>query len=231
MSEFIFMLTHSDSTVGDAVDVYQQLDGLDLRWVGFKDVGVDHDVLHELTSRIHADGRKVALEVVSLDVGSELRSVRAGLAMGVDLLMGGTHPEEVLPLLRDSNILYFPFASDVVSHPSIVPGPVEAIVRSTHQRSRLRGVHGLDFLAYRFVGDDIPALLAHVLGAASVPVVVAGSIDTRERIQTVSDAGAWAFTVGSAVFDGAFPAETSVRGQVEYVLDVIGRPRQTVALT
>ena len=40
MTEFIFMLTHNDATVPNAIEVYEQLrDTEDLRYVGFKDVG------------------------------------------------------------------------------------------------------------------------------------------------------------------------------------------------
>jgi 4-hydroxythreonine-4-phosphate dehydrogenase len=220
MSEFIFMLTREDATVPDAVESYTAVRDLDLRWVGFKDVGVGVGVLRELADRIRADGRKVALEVVSLDVESELRSAEVALDIGVNLLMGGTHPEAVLPLLRESNVLYYPFAGTVVSHPSILRGPVEEIVASASEFSALPGVHGLDLLAYRYEGD-VPRLMASVVRAASVPVVVAGSIDTDDKIRSVSDSGAWAFTVGSAAFDGAFPAPPSLRDQLIHVIDVL----------
>jgi 4-hydroxythreonine-4-phosphate dehydrogenase len=222
VSEFIFMLTHEDATVPDALECYNAVRDLDLRWVGFKDIGVDFTVLHELASRIRADGRKVALEVVSLDVESEVRSAKAALEIGIDLLMGGTHPDAVLPLLRQNNVLYYPFAGTVVSHPSVVPGPAEEVVQSAGRISALRGVHGLDLLAYRFVGD-VPGLMSAVVQEACVPVVVAGSIDTAAKIDSVRKSGAWAFTVGSAVFDFAFPAPATIRAQVEYVLAVLGR--------
>jgi 4-hydroxythreonine-4-phosphate dehydrogenase len=227
VSEFIFMLTQHDTTVSDALDVYDQLEGLDLRWVGFKDVGATPELLGRLAERIHGDGRKAVLEVVSLDLDSELSSVRTGLDVGVDLLMGGTRPDEVLPLLKGSSLLYFPFASEVEGHPSVIPGPAEAIVDRSRSRSRLRGVHGLDLLAYRFAEGDVSELMADVVREASVPVVIAGSIDSYERICAVRRSGAWAFTVGSAVFDAVFPADPSIRGQVAYVIDAANRAADT----
>jgi phosphoribosylformimino-5-aminoimidazole carboxamide ribonucleotide (ProFAR) isomerase len=38
----------------------------------------------------------------------------------------------------------------------------------------------------------------------SIPVIAAGSIDREERIQSVTRAGVWGFTIGSALFEGSF---------------------------
>jgi phosphoribosylformimino-5-aminoimidazole carboxamide ribonucleotide (ProFAR) isomerase len=78
-------------------------------------------------------------------------------------------------------------------------------------------VYGLDLLAYRWSGD-VPALVRAVVGAASGPIIAAGSVDSAERIQALTDAGAWAFTIGGAIFDQKLPAGPSVREQVECAL-------------
>ena len=218
MTEFIFMLTRDDVTVADALERYGEVRDTELRWVGFKDVGLPADRLQELADAIHGDGRKVALEVVSLDLDTEVRSAEAALTIGVDLLMGGVHPEAILPLVSATNVLYFPFPGRVVGHPSILEGPIDAIVSSARELSARRGVHGLDLLAYRFDGD-VPRLIAEVVDASSCPVVVAGSVESDARIRAVCRAGAWAFTVGSAVFEGRFPVARDTAAQVRYVLD------------
>lgn len=220
MTQFILMLTHDDETIGDALAIYAGLRDLDLTWVGFKDVGLPFDGLRELAAAIRSDGRKLALEVVSLDVESEIRSVKAGLEIGVDLLMGGVHPDAVLPLMANSNVMYFPFPGRVVDHPSILEGNVDDIVMSARELSSRRGVHGLDLLAYRFDGN-VPDLMAGVVSAAAGPVVIAGSIDSAEKVEAVKRVGAWAFTVGSAVFDGQFPTAANERDQVRFVLDLL----------
>jgi hypothetical protein len=50
-------------------------------------------------------------------------------------------------------------------------------------------------------------------------VIVAGSIASIDRVRAVSDAGAWGFTIGSAIFDGLLPGAPSVADQVRCVLE------------
>jgi len=229
MTEFIFMLTHGDVTVADALVHYRAIRDTDLRWIGFKDVGLSIDQMRSLAREARDDGRKVVLEVVSLDEASELQSAKAAIDIGIDLLMGGVRPHVVAPLLVDTGIRYFPFPGDVVGHPSVLNGTVEEIEESASQMSRMSGVHGLDLLAYRFAGD-VPHLIRRVVAAAVCPVVVAGSVDGVARIQAVRAGGAWAFTVGSAVFDGAFPAPATTRDQVRFILDAVQRVDREGAL-
>jgi phosphoribosylformimino-5-aminoimidazole carboxamide ribonucleotide (ProFAR) isomerase len=78
-------------------------------------------------------------------------------------------------------------------------------------------VTGLDLLAYRWHGGNVPNLVTAVVQAVAVPVVVAGSIETDRQIAHMRKAGAWGFTIGSAFFDGKFPGD-SVRAQLDHVL-------------
>jgi heptaprenylglyceryl phosphate synthase len=55
--------------------------------------------------------------------------------------------------------------------------------------------------------------------ALSGELIVAGSIDTPDRIQALAAAGADAFTIGTAAFEGAFaPGRAGLRAQIEYIL-------------
>ena len=65
--------------------------------------------------------------------------------------------------------------------------------------------------------DGAPELARRVVDAVDVPVIAAGSIDGPERVQAMRQAGVWAFTIGSAIFDGRFGGEP-VRRQVDTVL-------------
>ncbi len=224
MIEFIFMLTRDDTTVSDAKQVYETLRDTDLRYVGFKDIGLPPAELRELARTMRADGREVFLEVVSERAEDELRSVRAALDIGVDWLMGGTHADEALAVLDEvgppgtpGRPRYCPFPGRVVGHPSILEGTVDEIAGSARELTARPGVDGLDLLAYRWQGD-VPALVRAVVDAASGPVVAAGSVDSAERIDALARAGAWAFTIGGAIFERRLPAGDSVREQVECAL-------------
>ena len=51
-------------------------------------------------------------------------------------------------------------------------------------------------------------------------MIAAGSVDSAERIQALADAGAWAFTIGGAIFDRRLPAGPSIRDQVEHAIQL-----------
>lgn len=221
MTEFIFMLTHSDRTVPNARAVYDEVRSSGLRYVGFKDIGLPIPELRELAQAIRADGREVMLEVVSEDKDEELRSIRAALEIGVDWLLGGTHPDEALEILDGSPARYCPFPGRVIGHPSQLRGSIDEIATDAAALTARPGVHGLDLLAYRYDGD-VEALTAAVNERSSGPVIAAGSVDSLERISALARIGVWGFTIGGAIFDGRFAGAPSVPAQVESVLAAIG---------
>jgi hypothetical protein len=222
VSEFIFMLTHHDTTVPNALAVYDEIRHTDLRHVGFKDVGASVETLAELTRRMRADGRTVYLEVVSVTADDELRSIRTAAELGVDVVMGGTHAPEAIEILGTTAVRYFPFPGRVVGHPSILEGTVEEIAASAADLSARPGVHGLDLLAWRHA-EPVEPIISVVVEASRGPVVVAGSIADEARIRTVTERGAWGFTIGGAIIELALPAGKTIREQVEWALATADR--------
>jgi hypothetical protein len=217
---FVFMLTHNDSTVPDAAKVYESLRGTALHYVGFKDIGATPDELAVVAEKAHADGLEVMLEVVSVSRESEIASLKAGRAIGVDWILGGTHAEDGVRILGGSGIKYCPFPGRIEGHPSVLLGSIAEISQDAGNLSALDGVYGLDLLAYRSPGED-PIALTHDVVVASVgPVVVAGSIATAEQIRLVAAAGAWGFTIGGAIFEGRLPGAPDLGGQITAVLNI-----------
>lgn len=215
---FIFMLTRNDRTVEDAPDQLQTALALGVRHIGFKDIGLPIDQLKALNAAIKAGGATSYLEVVSLDRDSEIASARAAAEIGVDVLLGGTRVDDVLPVIAGTNIEYCPFPGHISGHPSVLEGSIEEIVESARALAARKGVHGLDLLAYRS-SEDVPALIKAVCAAVSKPVYVAGSIDTPGQIAVVKKAGAAGFTVGTAALDGKYPAqEAGVPGQLAAII-------------
>src|SRR5689334_7059852 len=158
------MLTRNDQTVSDAREVYDTLRDTSLRLVGFKDIGLPPSELRDLAAAMRADGREVFLEVVSERAEDELRSVSAALDIGVDWLLGGTHPDEALSILDQvgppgtpGRPRYCPFPGRIVGHPSVLTGTLQEITDSARELTARPGVDGLDLLAYRWDGD-VPAL-------------------------------------------------------------------------
>ncbi|WP_129274540.1 cupin domain-containing protein [Bradyrhizobium betae] len=203
---FIFMLTRNDRTVVDASEQLKTALNLGVRHIGFKDIGLPIDRLKVLNQVIKADGATSYLEVVSLDPESEIVSAKAAAEIGVDILLGGTRVDDVLPIVADTGIQYFPFPGRITGHPSVLEGSIEEIVNSAKALTAREGVHGLDLLAYRSK-EDVPALIKAVCAAVSKPVYVAGSIDTPEQIAILKEAGAAGFTIGTAALDGKYPAD------------------------
>jgi mannose-6-phosphate isomerase-like protein (cupin superfamily) len=215
---FIFMLTRNDRTVEDASGQLQTALALGVRHLGFKDIGLPLDQLKALNGAIKAGGATSYLEVVSLDRASEIASARAAAQIGVDVLLGGTRVDDVLPVLAGSDIEYCPFPGRISGHPSALEGTIDEIVASARALAAREGVHGLDLLAYRSQ-EDVPALIRAVCAAVSKPVYIAGSIDTPEQIAVVKEAGAAGFTIGTAALDGKYAAQVEgVEGQLAAII-------------
>jgi hypothetical protein len=215
--DFIFMLTRGDATIADARAQLPKALDADVRHIGFKDVGLPMAELRALAADIRTAGARLYLEIVSLDAEAEAGSARAGVELGVDVLMGGTRPDVVAPIIAGAGIAYYPFPGEVVGHPSRLAGDVDAIAESARRLCGNEAVSGLDLLAYRSV-CDAPALIAAVCAVAGgKPVIVAGSIDCAERIEAVGRAGAAGFTVGTAAFEGAFPCADDLGAQLAHI--------------
>jgi hypothetical protein len=220
--EFVFMLTHHDATIDDPLAVYREVRDCGLRYVGFKDIGAPVATLREVCAAAHADGLEVMLEVVSTTREEELTSAAAAADIGVDWLLGGTHPGDVLKVIDPAAARYCPFPGTVVGHPSVLRGEIAEIAESGRAMTALDGVYGLDLLAYRHPTADAAALTRAVVDAASGPVIAAGSVTSTAQITALDEAGAWGFTIGGAIFEGRLPGGPSVAGQVRVVLRAAG---------
>ena len=227
--DFIFMLTHNDRTIPDAWERIDEVLAAGVTHIGFKDIGLPFEALLALAGKIQAAGATLYLEVVSLDEASERRSAEVALALGVDVLMGGTRPNIVLPVIRQSKISYYPFPGTIRGHPSKLTGTIKSIVESARRLAYMEGVHGLDLLAYRFAGD-VPRLIREVITAvAPKPVVIAGSIDRAERIAALVEGGAAGFTIGTAALEGTFePKKGRLTDQIGSIQNLLHQACQSV---
>ena len=88
------------------------------------------------------------------------------------------------------------------------------------------GVFGIDLLGYRY-DANAEQLISEIVSKTNMPVCVAGSIDSYERLQFVKDIQPWAFTIGSAFFDQKFGS--SIAEQIDLVCDFINAKKIHVA--
>jgi phosphoribosylformimino-5-aminoimidazole carboxamide ribonucleotide (ProFAR) isomerase len=119
-------------------------------------------------------------------------------------------------ILEGTGIEFFPYIGKIVGHPCQLRGSIEEIVDQGKQAGE-KGVDGVDLLAYRYDGD-VDRLMSTVISSLRVPVIVAGSINSLERVRKVSRLGAWGFTVGTAVLDRVMVPGGTLSDQIDAVL-------------
>ena len=217
--DFIFMLTRNDRTIEDAARLVDAACELGVRHIGFKDVGVPFASMRDIAERIRRRGGVSYLEVVSTTSTAVVRSLKAARALGVDRILGGTDLGVAARLLGSLEC-YFPFPGKPVGHPTRLEGTADLVTehcRTSHEA----GCAGVDLLAYRAT-DANPLDLVRAARAAlpGKTLIIAGSVNSTQRIHALAAAGADAFTIGSAVFDGAFsPSKGSFQAQILGILE------------
>lgn len=218
--DFIFMLTRDDRTIADAEAVLDEAIAVGLRHIGFKDIGATPATLQALTRRIGEAGGVSYMEVVSTSRDAALHSAAIAVEIGVDCLLGGTEIDATLRILDGSDIDYFPFPGFPEGHPTKLGG--SALDVAAHCASFLnQGCRGADLLAYRATQAEPLELVRaarNALGARG-ELIVAGNVNSFERIAALREAGVDAFTIGSAIFDGSLsPQAGTLRARLEAVI-------------
>jgi NAD(P)H-dependent flavin oxidoreductase YrpB (nitropropane dioxygenase family) len=219
MVKFIFFLTYSDVTVYNALDVFDEIKDTGINFVGFKDVGLPEEKLKKLVGKMKKAGKTTFLEVVSATKEDNIRSAKVGVKLGVDYLIGGTYVEETFPLIKNTGIKYFPYIGKIVGHPCLLRGTIEEIAKDARRVEAL-GANGIDLLAYRYDGD-VEHLIKSIQKAVKIPLIIAGSIDSFEKVRKMAELGVWAFTIGGAVFDKKFAPKGTLSDQISAVLKKI----------
>ena len=213
--EFILMLTYNDQTVKNSLRLFRDCKDLPVMHWGFKDVGLPPKKMKELFNEMKKAGKTTYLEVVGLTEEDGLNGAKLAVEAGCDVLMGTVFYDSIQNYLKDKPIKYFPFPGRIHGHPSILNGSLDEIV--AHAKFlESKGVHGLDLLTYRYLGDA-PLLLQKVVNEVSIPIVSAGSIESIHRISEVMKTGAWGFTIGSALFDKKFAPNGSFAENIQVV--------------
>ena len=99
------------------------------------------------------------------------------------------------------------------AHARVVASNIADIIAEA-QSYAAQGVHGIDLLGYRYTGDAAQ-LNAELVKNVSIPVCIAGSVNSYQRLDELKAAQPWAFTIGSAFFDNQFSG--SIAEQIDKV--------------
>ena len=217
--ELIVMLTHNDVTVPDAAEIFRQCRNSRAKFWGFKELPLPLPQMKELYASMKECGKTTFLEVVAYTEEACLEGARMGAACGVDYLLGTTYAESIHACCRENGMRYLPFVGDITGRPSVLGGTIESIIEQGRQTARL-GVDGLDLLGYRFIGDA-RELNRRFVQEMNLPVVLAGSVNSFERLDEVREADPWAFTIGGAFFENRFGNEFA--RQIDTVVEYINR--------
>jgi len=213
------MLTRQDRTVRDCLEVLARIAPLGLTHIGFKDIGVDTPTLRALNAGIKALGATSYLEVVATSPEAALNSARMGVEIGVDRLLGGTQVSDTLDILTGSAVEYYPFPGLPTGHPTVLGGDA-ALIEAQTAAFMAQGCAGVDLLAYRATeAEPLELVRAARRGCGGKTLICAGGVDSPARIAALKAAGADAFTIGSAAFDGSFaPDAGDLVAQLQRIL-------------
>lgn len=221
MTKLITMLTENDETSHDALRLFENCAELPCQFWGFKDIGLPRVEMARLVQRMRECGKTTFLEVVSLSEQECMEGAKLAVECEFDYLMGTLYYPSVHRFLAGKKLKFFPFCGRVTGHPSIVEGTIEEVVEDA-QGLEGKKVDGLDLLAYRFKGDAVE-LARRLLRSVGLPVVVAGSIDTCDRLDLMKQLDPWAFTIGSAFFAKKFVRGGDFKAQLAYVLEYLAK--------
>lgn len=214
-SKIIIMLTHHDMTVKNALETFEANKDLPIDFWGFKDVGLEKEKMIELINAMKAAGKTTFLEVVTYSEEECMAGAKTAVELGFDYLMGTLFFDSVYAYLQQHNVKYLPFCGKVSGSPSVLEGSFEEIIADANSMLE-KGVYGIDLLAFRH--QDGAGLAEAYCSAIKAPVVIAGSINSNERIDFINKINPWAFTMGSALFDAAFVPGKGVRENLEAVV-------------
>lgn len=223
--ELIVMLTHNDLTVENAYQVFEECKNSKALYFGFKEQPLPIEEMQRIFARMKECGKRTVLEVVEYTEAEGLEGAKMAAKCSCDVLMGTCYYESIHQFCQQHNIAYMPFVGSIVGRPSVLQGSIESMVEEAIKLKK-RGVFGIDLLGYRY-DANAEQLISEIVSKTNMPVCVAGSIDSYDRLQFVKDIQPWAFTIGSAFFDQKFGS--SIAEQIDIVCDFINARKIHVA--
>jgi hypothetical protein len=213
--ELIVMLTHNDLTVTDACEIFDQCKKSKAKFWGFKEEPLSLEQMQKLFAYMKDCGKTTFLEVVSYSEEECLEGARKAVACNCDFLMGTTFFDSVNDFCRENHLNYLPFVGKISGRPSVLEGTPEEMIDEANAYIA-KGVYGIDLLGYRYTGDAV-LLNREFVKNMKVPVCIAGSVNSYERLQEIKAVSPWAFTIGGAFFENKF--DGTMKEQIDKVCE------------
>ena len=217
--KLIVMLTYNDKTVPNALEVFDQCIELPVECWGFKEVGLSAEKMKKLVSNMKKAKKTTFLEVVNYNEKSCFEAAKLAIECQFNYFTGSIYFESVHNLLKNTPIKYFPFCGKVSGGPSVLEGSIQEIIDDAKLMEE-KGVDGFDLLAYRCVGDA-EKLAQQLIKTTKIPVILAGSINSFDRLDKIKQFNPWGFTIGTAFFDKKFLKGGTFKEQITIVLSYI----------
>ncbi|MBE5806379.1 MAG: hypothetical protein E7313_06740 [Clostridiales bacterium] len=200
--ELIVMLTSNDCTVENAYKIFEENKESKAKYWGFKEKPLPLEEMKKLYSYMKKNGKTTVLEVVAYTEAECMEGAKTAVECGCDILIGTTYFDSVNNFCKKNNLKYMPFVGNIIGRPSVLEGSIEGIINEAHECIK-KGVYGFDLLGYRYTGN-CKELIEKFVEEINVPVIVAGSVNSYERLDEIKNISPWAFTIGGAFFDNKF---------------------------
>ncbi|MBP3272172.1 MAG: hypothetical protein J6M17_08105 [Ruminococcus sp.] len=213
----IVMLTYNDRTVENAHEIFEQCRHSKAVYWGFKEEPLPFEEMKKLYTYMKSCGMKTVLEVVAYTEDKCIEGAKMAVECGCDILMGTIFSDKVNELCRVNGIKYMPFVGEITGRPSVLEGTADGMIAEANRYIE-KGAYGIDLLGYRYTGDA-DELNRSLVKGVNAPVCIAGSVNSYERLDLIKSIRPWAFTIGSAFFDGEFSG--SFAEQIDKVCDYI----------
>jgi len=217
--EFIFMLTHHDVTIPNALQVFDEVRDTGLKCIGCKDIGLNIEQYKELFSKFKKHGLQSFLEVVTYSEEEHFRGVDLARNIGADNLIGGMpmYTKKTMDYLKQKKapLGFYPYIGTITGHPCVLGGSIPEILRDGKEAEK-QGINGINLLLYRYTEDQKKLLSA--IKELKKPLIVAGNVANFEQIMELKQNNIWAFTIGGAVLEKKFASAGSTKEQIQAVL-------------
>lgn len=217
--ELIVMLTHEDKTVHNAHEIFDACRHSKANYWGFKEEPLPLENMKALYKEMKSAGKTTFLEVVAYTEEEGYQGALDAIECDVDILMGTIYSDKINALCQEHGLKYMPFVGTITDRPSVLEGEIDDIIKEAKTYLE-KGVYGFDLLGYRYTGDPLE-LNNKFVEAIDAPVVIAGSVNSYQRLDELKDIQPWAYTIGSAFFDNDFDGE--FHEQIDKVVDYMNK--------